>query len=115
MLRRTVLIGALLVATTALVTSIFWFAFSSANIMVPKYLVQVRYKGTINFVSRISIVFLQGNRTVASCILRGDGTWHNVTLPAGIYIVKTYNADSGHYLNKHEINVAKDIAFEVSP
>jgi len=115
MKRKTVLIGALIVAITALATSIFWYSISSEVFSGPKYLVQVRYQGIINSVSYISTIFVQGNKTVATCIVKGDGTWHNLTLHSGVYIVTAYNADSGRYLNRYEINVAKDIQFDVSP
>ena len=120
MKKRTFLIGASLVAATALVTSVLWHTLSTADILTPKCLVQVRYAGSsgmINNVRGISVVFLQGNRTVASCIV-DDGDvhhWQNLTFSPGTYAVKTYNADTGLYMKKYEINVAKDIKFEVSP
>lgn len=115
MKRKIVFIGVLLVVITVLATSVFWYSVSSGVFSGAKYLVQVRYRGIINSVGHISVVFLQGNKTVESCVVNGDGTWYNVTLRTGVYIVKAYNADSGQYLNKYEINVAKDIQFEVSP
>ena len=116
MKRKNLVIGAVIIGITVLATGIFWYGFSSEVFSgSQKYLVQVRYFGVINSVKAISIIFLQGNKSIASSIVKGDGTWHNLTVPSGLYTVKAYNADSGQYLRQYQINVAKDIQFEVSP
>jgi hypothetical protein len=122
--RRTILFGAILVVATVVITTISWHILSSANVFTPKHLVQVRYgpgwySGTYGpgntwiEITAISVVFIQGNSTIASCIATNQ--WENVTLPEGTYIVKLYDANSGVYLRQFEIYVVKDIQFEVKP
>ena len=110
MKRKTVLLASILVVAKAAVTSAVWYAAPFGDITKPRHLVKVYWQGPVP----VTLVFLQNNQTIHTCVMNGAHQRENVTVSEGKYELKLYSANTGVFLKKVEIFVASDIAFDAT-
>lgn len=112
MKRKTVLLAAILVVATAAITSAVWYAVPFGDIAKARHVLQISWGGAVLGVpDRMTVVLLQNNQTIHTCVVSWGHKSENVTVTEGKYELRLYNADNGVFYRKVEIFVAKDIEF----
>jgi hypothetical protein len=110
--RKTVLLAAILVVATTAITSAVWYAAPLGDIAKPRHVLQISWGGAVLGVpERMTVVLLQNNHTIHTCVVSWGHESENVTVTEGKYELRLYNADNGVFYRKVEIFVAKDTKF----